>query len=34
VHINEVPEGNWGAFGRVVGLSDIIAFATAATVPA
>jgi phenylpyruvate tautomerase PptA (4-oxalocrotonate tautomerase family) len=34
VHINEVPEGNWGAFGRVVRLSDIIAFATEATVPA
>jgi phenylpyruvate tautomerase PptA (4-oxalocrotonate tautomerase family) len=34
VHINEVPEGNWGAFGRPVGLSDVIAFATQAAVPA
>jgi phenylpyruvate tautomerase PptA (4-oxalocrotonate tautomerase family) len=23
VHINEIPEGNWGAFGRIVGLRDI-----------
>jgi len=29
VHINEVPEGNWGAFGRPVGLRDIVAFTTA-----
>jgi phenylpyruvate tautomerase PptA (4-oxalocrotonate tautomerase family) len=26
VHINEVPEGNWGAFGRVVSLPDIAAY--------
>jgi phenylpyruvate tautomerase PptA (4-oxalocrotonate tautomerase family) len=25
VHINEVPEGNWGAFGRVVPFRDIAA---------
>jgi len=24
VHINEVPEGNWGAMGRVVGFADIV----------
>jgi phenylpyruvate tautomerase PptA (4-oxalocrotonate tautomerase family) len=28
VHINEVPEGNWGAFGRIVSLSDIAAYVT------
>jgi phenylpyruvate tautomerase PptA (4-oxalocrotonate tautomerase family) len=26
VHINEVPEGNWGAMGRVVGFADIVDF--------
>jgi phenylpyruvate tautomerase PptA (4-oxalocrotonate tautomerase family) len=30
VHINEVPDGNWGAFGRVVRLRDIIEHVTAA----
>jgi phenylpyruvate tautomerase PptA (4-oxalocrotonate tautomerase family) len=28
VFTNEVPEGTWGGFGRVVGLADIGAFAT------
>jgi phenylpyruvate tautomerase PptA (4-oxalocrotonate tautomerase family) len=28
VHINEVPEGNWGAFGRVVSLNDIAEYVT------
>jgi len=28
VHINEVPDGNWGAFGRVVSLPDIAAYVT------
>lgn len=28
VHINEVPEGNWGAFGRVVPFRDIAAHVT------
>jgi phenylpyruvate tautomerase PptA (4-oxalocrotonate tautomerase family) len=26
VHIDEVPEGNWGAMGRVVGFADIVDF--------
>lgn len=26
VHITEIPDGNWGAFGRVVRLQDIVAF--------
>jgi phenylpyruvate tautomerase PptA (4-oxalocrotonate tautomerase family) len=26
VHINEIPEGNWGALGRVVGFADIAGF--------
>lgn len=26
VHIHEVPEGNWGAAGRPVGLRDIIGY--------
>ena len=25
IHIVEIPEGSWGAFGRVVGLRDIVA---------
>lgn len=25
VHINEIPEGNWGAMGRVVRFADIVA---------
>lgn len=29
VHIHEVPDGNWGAFGRVVRLSDIAGFVMA-----
>lgn len=28
VHINEIPDGNWGAFGRVVRFSDIASFVT------
>jgi phenylpyruvate tautomerase PptA (4-oxalocrotonate tautomerase family) len=28
VHIHEVPEGNWGAAGRPVGLRDIVGFVT------
>jgi phenylpyruvate tautomerase PptA (4-oxalocrotonate tautomerase family) len=34
VHINEVPDGNWGAFGRVVRLTDIISFTADASIPA
>lgn len=35
VHIHEVPEGNWGAFGRQVGLADIVSLVAAGTpVPA
>lgn len=30
VHINEIPDGNWGAMGRVVRLSDIAAHVTGA----
>lgn len=26
VHINEIPEGNWGALGRVVGFADIAGY--------
>jgi phenylpyruvate tautomerase PptA (4-oxalocrotonate tautomerase family) len=26
VHIHEVPEGNWGAVGRAVGLRDIVSY--------
>jgi phenylpyruvate tautomerase PptA (4-oxalocrotonate tautomerase family) len=26
VHINEIPEGNWGAMGRVVRFADIASF--------
>ena len=26
VHINEIPEGNWGAMGRVVRFPDIVDF--------
>jgi phenylpyruvate tautomerase PptA (4-oxalocrotonate tautomerase family) len=26
IHINEIPEGNWGAVGRVVGLADIAGY--------
>jgi phenylpyruvate tautomerase PptA (4-oxalocrotonate tautomerase family) len=29
VHINEIPDGNWGAFGRVVRLADIARYAGA-----
>ncbi|MEV4476308.1 tautomerase family protein [Nonomuraea sp. NPDC049504] len=29
VHINEVPEGNWGAAGEVVRIEDIVALVTA-----
>lgn len=32
VHINDVLDGNWGALGRVVGLSDIRGFIDAAAV--
>lgn len=28
VHINEIPEGNWGALGRVVGFADVAGFVT------
>ncbi|WUH99304.1 tautomerase family protein [Spirillospora sp. NBC_00431] len=28
VHINEIPEGNWGASGEIVRLKDIAAFVT------
>jgi len=34
VHITEVPEGNWGAFGRVVGFKDIVSFVANAPAPA
>ena len=35
VHIHEVPEGNWGAAGRPVGLRDIIGYvATGELAPA
>jgi phenylpyruvate tautomerase PptA (4-oxalocrotonate tautomerase family) len=34
VHINEVPEGNWGAMGRVVGFADIAGFVVTGQVPA
>jgi len=26
VHINEIPEGNWGAMGRVVRFADIVEY--------
>ncbi|WP_031469320.1 hypothetical protein [Sciscionella sediminilitoris] len=28
VHIYEIPEGNWGAFGRVVRIGDILEYVT------
>ncbi|KAB2350150.1 tautomerase family protein [Actinomadura rudentiformis] len=28
VHINEIPEGNWGAGGEIVRIEDIAAFVT------
>ncbi|MFC6935797.1 4-oxalocrotonate tautomerase family protein [Actinomadura yumaensis] len=28
VHINEIPEGNWGARGEIVRIEDIAAFVT------
>jgi phenylpyruvate tautomerase PptA (4-oxalocrotonate tautomerase family) len=28
VHINEIPEGNWGARGQVVRLADIVTYVT------
>ncbi|MET8862001.1 hypothetical protein ABZW11_03500 [Nonomuraea sp. NPDC004580] len=28
VHINEIPEGNWGAAGQIVRIEDIAAFVT------
>jgi len=35
VHINEIPEGNWGALGRVVGFADIAGYViTGSTTPA
>lgn len=34
VHINEVPEGNWGALGRVVRFEDIAAYVFTGSVPA
>ena len=30
VHINEIPEGNWGAMGRVVRFADIAAYVVGA----
>ncbi|MGH3239425.1 MAG: tautomerase family protein [Spirillospora sp.] len=30
VHINEIPEGNWGAGGEIVRIEDIAAFVTTA----
>ena len=34
VHINEIPEGNWGALGRVVGFADIAGYViTGSTTP-
>src|SRR5450631_564115 len=33
VHINEIPEGNWGALGRVVGFADIAGFVTTGSIP-
>ena len=33
VHINEIPEGNWGALGRVVGFADITGFVTTGSTP-
>jgi len=30
VHITEIPEGNWGALGRVVRLADIAAYVVGA----
>ncbi|MEV0246919.1 hypothetical protein AB0H76_10060 [Nocardia sp. NPDC050712] len=29
VHINEIPDGNWGARGEIVRLADIVAVASA-----
>jgi len=35
VHINEIPEGNWGALGRVVSFADIAGYViTGSTTPA
>ncbi|HXJ37322.1 MAG TPA: hypothetical protein VMS22_25115 [Candidatus Eisenbacteria bacterium] len=34
VHINEVPEGNWGAMGRVVRFADIASFVVTGEVAA
>ena len=34
VHINEIPEGNWGAMGRVVRFADIVDFVVGRTVAA
>src|SRR5262249_5979723 len=34
VHINEIPEGNWGAPGRVVGLAGIAEFVSTGALPA
>jgi phenylpyruvate tautomerase PptA (4-oxalocrotonate tautomerase family) len=33
VHLNEIPEGNWGAMGRVMHFADIAAFVVAADAP-
>jgi phenylpyruvate tautomerase PptA (4-oxalocrotonate tautomerase family) len=32
VHINEVPDGNWGARGQIVRLADIATFVTTGSV--
>ncbi|SRR6266536_129071 len=34
VHINEIPEGNWGAAGQVVGLADIARYVVTGSLPA
>src|SRR5262245_58628473 len=33
VHINEIPEGNWGAMGRVVRFADIVSFVVSGGMP-